>query len=150
MKLIHFILFLIFFRSFSHTLLYGNNLDELIDARKKWLTPDGLIFPDRCNLYITAIDNQMLCDRSNFWQHVYTFDMQSIIPAVIAEPYFQRVNWDQVQDTYKIKTKKKCGRKVFIFIQNFCLAFFYSGCVKSMPNQASEYVYGRKTRLSSL
>lgn len=82
---------------FSHTLLYGNHLDDLIDARKKWLAPDGLMFPDRCNLYITAINDQMLLDRSNFWQHVYTFDMRPMIPAVISEPYFQRVHWSQVQ-----------------------------------------------------
>lgn len=79
-----------------HTLLYGNRLDELIDARKKRLAPDGLIFPGRCNLYITAIDDQMLLDRSNYWQHVYTFDMRPMIPAVISEPYFQRVNWERV------------------------------------------------------
>lgn len=96
MKLIHFNLIVDFVVSFSHTLLYGNHLDELIDARMKWLAPDGLIFPDRCNLYITALNNKMVTDRSNWWQHVYTFNMAPIMPAVLAEPYFQRVNCEQV------------------------------------------------------
>lgn len=85
---------------FSQTLLYGNRLDELIDARNKWLALDGLIFPDECNYYITAVNNQMLCDRSNFWQHVYTFDMRPMIPAVVLEPYIQRVNWEHVNMTH--------------------------------------------------
>lgn len=94
-NLLIFLLYFIF-REFSETLLVGNNLDELTDARKKWLSPDGLIFPDRCSLYITAIDNQMLRDRSNYWQHVYTFDMRPMIPAVISEPYPSRVDWRKV------------------------------------------------------
>lgn len=94
-NLLIFLLYFIF-REFSETLLVGNHLDELIDARKKWLSPNGLILPDRCGLYITAIDNQMLCDRSNYWQHVYTFDMRPMIPAVISEPYPSRVDWRKV------------------------------------------------------
>lgn len=81
---------------FSHTLLCGNFLNELVDARNKWLAPNGLIFPDRCNMYITAIDDELSLDRSNYWQHVYTFDMRPMIPAVNSEPYLKCVNLERV------------------------------------------------------
>lgn len=68
----------------------------MVDARDKWLKPNGLILPDRCNYYIAAINNNMLIDRSNFWQHVYTFDMRPMIRAVNSEPYLKYVTMEQV------------------------------------------------------
>lgn len=74
----------------------GNRLDELIDARKKWLKPTGLIFPDRSTLYIGAINNSLSIDRSNFWQHVYQFRMHQLVEVVNSEPYLNYVDTNQV------------------------------------------------------
>lgn len=47
--------------------------------RDKWLKPDGLLFPDRCCLFITAIeDRQYKDEKINWWDDVYGFDMSSI------------------------------------------------------------------------
>lgn len=81
-----------FFFSFrSESLFIGNALDEVVDARDKWLAPNGLIFPDRCTLYLAALDDDLRRDRSNFWQHVYKFNMQPMVGAVNSEPYLLRV-----------------------------------------------------------
>lgn len=80
----------------SQSLFIENALDDVIDARDKWLKKKGLIFPDRCTLYLAALDDDLQRDRSNFWQHVYTFRMQAMIKAVNIEPYQLRVQPDKV------------------------------------------------------
>ncbi|XP_031637454.1 protein arginine N-methyltransferase 1-like [Contarinia nasturtii] len=81
---------------FGQSLLCENRIDELIDAREKWLKPNGLILPNRCSLYLAAVNHSMLCDRSNFWTHVYKFDMRPMIKAVNTEPYLQHVKMDKI------------------------------------------------------
>ena len=47
--------------------------------RDKWLAPEGLMFPDRATLYVTAIeDRQYKDDKINWWDNVYGFDMSCI------------------------------------------------------------------------
>lgn len=47
--------------------------------RDKWLATDGLMFPDRATLYVTAIeDRQYKDDKINWWDNVYGFDMSCI------------------------------------------------------------------------
>lgn len=118
------------FVSNRQSLLCGNRLDEVIDARKKWLKPDGLIFPDRSTLYIAAIDNSILIDRSNFWQHVQKFDMRSMIQAVSSEPYLQNVKMAQV----RVLALKHYFVVILVF-RNI------SDCNKCLPNQADKYVH---------
>lgn len=79
-------------------MFYYNRFDELIDARNKWLKPNGLMFPDQYNYYIAAVNNKMVCDRSNYWQHVFSFDMRPMAEAVKFEPYLQRINCNQVNN----------------------------------------------------
>lgn len=81
-----------------HALFFGSNFNELVDARDKWLAPNGLIIPDQYKYYIAAINNKMLCDRSNYWQNVFQFDMRPMMQVVKSEPYLQRVNFEQVFD----------------------------------------------------
>lgn len=50
------IMFFFLYVSIGYFLLYESMLDTVIYARDKWLAPDGLIFPDRANLYLTAIE----------------------------------------------------------------------------------------------
>ena len=41
----------------GYCLLYETMLPTVLYARDKWLRPGGLIFPDKCTLYITAIED---------------------------------------------------------------------------------------------
>merc|ERR1711992_444245 len=62
----------------GYCLFYESMLDSVLFARDKWLADDGLMFPDRATLYITAIeDRQYKDDKINWWDDVYGFDMSS-------------------------------------------------------------------------
>ena len=40
----------------GYCLFYESMLDTVLYARDKWLVEDGMLFPDRATLYITAIE----------------------------------------------------------------------------------------------
>ncbi|CAG2176794.1 unnamed protein product [Oppiella nova] len=84
----------------GYCLFYESMLDTVIYARDKWLNPDGLLFPDRATLYITAIeDRQYKDDKINWWDDVYGFDMSCIRKIAIAEPLVDVVDAKQVVTT---------------------------------------------------
>ncbi|CAG2175224.1 unnamed protein product [Oppiella nova] len=84
----------------GYCLFYESMLDTVIYARDKWLNPDGLLFPDRATLYITAIeDRQYKDDKINWWDDVYGFDMSCIRKIAIAEPLVDVVDSKQVVTT---------------------------------------------------
>jgi protein arginine N-methyltransferase 1 len=59
--------------------------------------PDGLIFPDRATLFITAIeDRQYKDEKINWWDNVYGFDMSCIRGVAITEPLVDVVDPKQV------------------------------------------------------
>lgn len=71
----------------GYCLLYESMLDTVIFARDKWLKPDGLLFPDRASMYITAIeDREYRNEKINWWDNVYGFDMSSIRNVALTEP----------------------------------------------------------------
>lgn len=75
-------------------------LDTVLFARDKWLQPDGMMFPDRCTLFITAIeDRQYKDEKINWWDDVYGFDMSSIRKVAITEPLVDVVDPKQVRIT---------------------------------------------------
>ena len=41
----------------GYFLLYESMLDTVLYARDKWLTPEGLLFPDKATLYVSAIED---------------------------------------------------------------------------------------------
>lgn len=81
----------------GYCLFYESMLDTVLYARDKWLREDGLLFPDRCSLYVTAIeDRQYKDEKINWWDNVYGFDMSSIRKVAISEPLVDVVDPKQV------------------------------------------------------
>lgn len=81
----------------GYCLFYESMLDTVLFARDKWLQPDGILFPDRCTLYITAIeDRQYKDEKINWWDDVYGFNMSSIRKVAITEPLVDVVDPKQV------------------------------------------------------
>nr|MBE5724336.1 arginine methyltransferase 1 [Cucujiformia] len=81
----------------GYCLFYESMLDTVLFARDKWLKPDGLLFPDRCSLFVTAIeDRQYKDEKINWWDDVYGFDMSSIRKIAISEPLVDVVDPKQV------------------------------------------------------
>jgi len=81
----------------GYFLLYESMLDTVIFARDKWLAKDGMIFPDKAKLYITAIeDAEYREDKINFWDSVYGFDMSCIKEMALVEPLVEICDPHQV------------------------------------------------------
>lgn len=81
----------------GYCLFYESMLDTVLYARDKWLAPGGLLFPDRCSLFVTAIeDRQYKDEKINWWDDVYGFDMSSIRKVAISEPLVDVVDPKQV------------------------------------------------------
>jgi len=81
-------------------------LDTVIYARDKWLKKDtGMMFPDRCTLFVTAIeDRQYKDEKINWWDDVYGFNMSSIRKVAISEPLVDVVDPKQVvTSSYMVK-----------------------------------------------
>lgn len=60
-------------------------------ARDKWLIDDGLMFPDRCSLYIMAMEDKSYSQQNMFWHNVYSFDMSVMYETVNKQPGQARV-----------------------------------------------------------
>ncbi|XP_072916072.1 protein arginine N-methyltransferase 1-B-like [Hemitrygon akajei] len=55
----------------GYCLFYESMLNTVIYPRDKWLRPNGLIFPDRAALYVTAIDDRQYKDyKIHCWENV--------------------------------------------------------------------------------
>merc|ERR1719278_1056424 len=81
----------------GYCLFYESMLDTVLFARDKWLAADGLMFPDRATLYVTAIeDRQYKDDKINWWDDVYGFDMSCIKKVALQEPLVDVVDRNQV------------------------------------------------------
>ena len=58
----------------GYCLFYESMLNTVLKARDTWLAPDGLIFPDKAKLYITAIeDRQYKEDKIHWWDRWESF-----------------------------------------------------------------------------
>ncbi|XP_064635731.1 protein arginine N-methyltransferase 1-like isoform X1 [Lineus longissimus] len=81
----------------GYCLFYESMLNTVLYARDKWLASDGLIFPDRATLFVTAIeDRQYKDEKINWWDNVYGFDMSCIRGVAITEPLVDIVDPKQV------------------------------------------------------
>ena len=81
----------------GYCLLYESMLDTVLFARDKWLQPEGLMFPDKASLYMTAIeDHEYKEQKIYWWDSVYGFDMSAIRQIAISEPLVDVVDAKQV------------------------------------------------------
>jgi len=81
----------------GYCLLYESMLDTVLFARDKWLQSEGLMFPDKASLYMTAIeDRDYKDDKINWWDSVYGFNMSAIKDVALSEPLVDVVDKNQV------------------------------------------------------
>ncbi|EAT47568.1 AAEL001333-PA [Aedes aegypti] len=81
-------------------------LNAVIYARDKWLKPNGgVMFPDRCTLFVAGIEDRKGLDaRINWWDRVYGFDMSPIRSNALIEPLVGTIGTRQlVTSSYLIK-----------------------------------------------
>jgi len=82
----------------GYCLFYESMLDTVIYARDKWLKKSsGLLFPDKAQLFLTAIEDRAYKNRKiNFWDDVYGFKMSCIKELAISEPLVDNVDPKQI------------------------------------------------------
>ncbi|KAI5449702.1 Nuclear SAM-dependent mono-and asymmetric methyltransferase [Naganishia albida] len=81
----------------GYMLLFESMLDTVLLARDKYLAPGGLLFPDKCTVYLAGIeDAEYKEEKIGFWNDVYGFDYSSIIPTVMREPLVDCVDMKAV------------------------------------------------------
>jgi type I protein arginine methyltransferase len=81
----------------GYCLFYESMLDTVLFARDRWLKPDGMMFPDRCTLHVTSIeDRQYKDEKINWWDDVYGFNMSQIRKVAISEPLVDVIDPKQV------------------------------------------------------
>lgn len=81
----------------GYFLMYESMLQSVIFARDKWLKPGGLVLPDKCTLYINAIeDAEYKAAKIDWWGNVYGFNMSCIGEIALSEPLVDMVEGRQV------------------------------------------------------
>ena len=71
-------------------LFYDSTLKAVLYARKKFLKQDGLMFPDRASLYLTAIEDKSYKNHveqgHGGWNNKYNLNLTSIRDTILQEP----------------------------------------------------------------
>ena len=84
----------------GYFLLYESMLDSVIVARDRWLKRGGLMFPDKCTLYLAGIeDTEYRENKIDFWDNIHGVSMQSIKRLALKEPIIDIVEPQQLATT---------------------------------------------------
>ena len=76
----------------GYFLFYESMLETVLFAKKKWLKPNGLLFPNKGQLYLCAIeDGEYKSTKIDFWDNVYGFKMSCIKEQALLEPLVDTV-----------------------------------------------------------
>ncbi|KAM3075769.1 Nuclear SAM-dependent mono-and asymmetric methyltransferase [Clarireedia jacksonii] len=76
----------------GYFLLYESMLDTVLYARDKYLTPNGLIFPDKATIFMAGIeDGEYKDEKIGFWDNVYGFDYSPLKATALTEPLVDTV-----------------------------------------------------------
>ena len=84
----------------GYFLLYESMLDTVLWARDKWLTKEGLLFPDHATLWVAGIeDGDYKAEKLGYWDNVYGFNFSPIREIAKIEPLVDVVNEQAIMST---------------------------------------------------
>jgi len=73
-------------------------LDSVLYARDKWLAPNGMLFPDKAGIYLTAIeDEEYKNQKFGFWDSVYGNNMSCVKSSLYNEPLVDTAPYDAIR-----------------------------------------------------
>ncbi|XP_063913181.1 protein arginine N-methyltransferase 1 isoform X2 [Zophobas morio] len=76
----------------GYFLLFEGMLDSFVYARDHYLSPGGLILPNKCVLYLVGCaDTERYNKLINFWDDVYGFSMKCMKREVLTEAFIETV-----------------------------------------------------------
>ncbi|QPG75022.1 Nuclear SAM-dependent mono-and asymmetric methyltransferase [Brettanomyces nanus] len=112
----------------GYFLLYESMLDTVLDARDRFLKPNGLIFPDKASIHVAMIeDSEYKDEKIHFWENknrLYGFDYSPFVEIAMEEPLVDTVEGKSVVTNhfklieFDLNTVKK---EDLIFKRNFHL-----------------------------
>jgi len=136
----------------GYCLFYESMLDSVLFARDKWLADDGMMFPDRATLYITAIeDRQYKDDKINWWDDVYGFDMSCIKKVALQEPLVDVVDRNQVVANSCLLKEidiRTCTKADIPFDSPFTLKFKRNDYCQKLSHRAKAQMKKQKSNAS--
>lgn len=78
-------------------LYHESMLSTVLYARDKWLSKNGLLFPDTVLFYLAAIDDtKRQLNAFNKWNSVCGFNLSSLLDVAFSEPLQEIINANQV------------------------------------------------------
>lgn len=81
----------------GYFLLYESMFDSILYAKNKWLVKDGYLFPDKAQIFISALeDSEYKKKKIHYWDDVWGFDMKNIKKMAIMEPLVDYIECDNV------------------------------------------------------
>lgn len=81
----------------GYFLIYESMLDSVLWARDKYLVKGGKILPDKCCIYLAALeDGEYKSSKKNFWNDVYGVNMSCMSPTVMREPLIDCVSSNMI------------------------------------------------------
>ena len=72
----------------GYCLLYESMLYTIIEARDRWLKPNGIVLPDKYQMFMAGVDDvtSLSITKKQWWQNVYGVDMSCLGKNFIIEP----------------------------------------------------------------
>ncbi|KAL4233341.1 Protein arginine N-methyltransferase 3 [Mactra antiquata] len=87
----------------GYFLLFESMLDSVLYARAKFLKPDGVVYPDRCNISICAINDLTLYNKHvKYWENVYGFKMNCMKTCVVREASVEVIDKNVVASSVSV------------------------------------------------
>ena len=76
----------------GYFLLFESMLDSVLRCRDKYLCKGGLVYPDQCGMFLTAVADEELWDaKIKFWDSVYGHKMSCMKVYAVDEPLIEVV-----------------------------------------------------------
>lgn len=120
----------------GYFLLYESMLDCVIFARDKWLKKEGIMFPDRAQMFLAGIEDKNYKHKKiNSWKNIYGFNMNCIKEAAISEPLIDNCNQDYlISSTCKIYdiNLEKIKKEELDFISGYEIEFNEDECFNGL------------------
>ena len=119
-------------------LLSNSFLKKVIYARDKFLSRDGIIFPDRATLFICGIqDEEFKKSKFQMWDNVYNVNMSFVKNASFKEPLIDSFNKKNIISNvfpiFEINLYKAKENDIN-FMSNFQLTFNQSDCLSALAS----------------
>lgn len=106
----------------------GRLVKDVIFARDHFLKADGLILPDKANIWMAAVSDTDYCpSRFNYWDNVYGYTMPTMKELFYTEVVYDYIDKDQLisnraqlfsLDIMKINVDELCFKREFNLVFN--------------------------------